>query len=56
MILFVKPPHDLECMYLMPLGKDFFCASPMRSEINERFGSRSKRKENRHASEAEATR
>jgi hypothetical protein len=39
MILFVKPPRDLECMYMMPLGEDFFCVSPMRSEIYERFGS-----------------
>ncbi len=38
MILFVKPPRDLECMYMMPLGEDFFCVSPMRSEIHERFG------------------
>ena len=56
MILFVKPPHDLECMYMMPLGEDFFCASPMRSEIYERFGSRPKMLENDHASSAEATR
>ena len=55
MILFVKPPHDLECMYMMPLGEDFFCVSSMRSEIFERFGSRSKRRENAHASPAEAT-
>ena len=38
MILFVKPPPDLECMCLMPLGDDFFCASPMRSEIYECCG------------------
>jgi hypothetical protein len=39
MMLFVKPPPDLECMYMMPLGEEFFCASPMRREIYERFGS-----------------
>lgn len=39
MILFVKPPRHLQCMYLMPLGEDFFCVSLMRSEIYERFGS-----------------
>ena len=39
MILFVKPTPNLECIYMMPLGGDFFCASPMRSEIYERFGS-----------------
>jgi hypothetical protein len=38
MILFVKPPHDLECMYMLPFGDDFFCVSPMRNEIYERWG------------------
>ena len=38
MILFVKPPPDLNCMYMMPLGVEFFCASPDRREIYERFG------------------
>ena len=55
MILFVKPPPDLECMYMMPLGEDFFCVSAMRGVIYERFGSRSTKKENEHASAAEAT-
>jgi len=55
MILFVKPPRDLECMYMMPLGEDFFCVSSMRCEIYERFRSRSKTIENDHASPAEAT-
>ena len=54
MILFVKPPPDLECMYMMPLGEDFFCVSLMRSEIFERFGSPSKRREKGHTSVAEA--
>jgi hypothetical protein len=40
MVLFVKPPGDLECMYMMPLGEEFFCVSPMRKEIYERFGPR----------------
>jgi len=55
MVLFVKPPPDLECMYMMPLGEDFFCVSSLRGEIYERFGSRSKRKKNKHASRTEAT-
>jgi len=38
MILFVKPPANLECVFMMPLGEDFFCASPMRNEIYERWG------------------
>ena len=38
MLLFVKPPHDLECMYMLPFGEDFFCVSPMKSEIYERCG------------------
>ena len=54
MILFVKPPRHLQCMYLMPLGEDFFCVSLMRSEIYDRFGSRSKRRKNEHASPAQA--
>ena len=40
MVLFVKPPRDLECIYLMPLGEEFFCVSPMRTEIYEKFGPR----------------
>lgn len=55
MVLFVKPPHDLECMYMMPLGEDFFCASPARGEIYERFRSRSKRGETEHVAAVEAT-
>ena len=55
MILFVKPPRDLECMYMMPLGEDFFCASPMRGEIYERFGSHPKMRENDPAASAEVT-
>jgi hypothetical protein len=39
MILFVRPPPDLQCVYLMPLGEGYFCASPMREEIYERYGS-----------------
>jgi len=50
MILFVKPPPDLECMYMMPLGEDFFCVSSMRGEIYERFGRPSKKRTNEHAS------
>ena len=52
MILFVKPPPDLECMYMMPLGEDFFCASSMRGEIYERFGRPLKTRRNEHASPA----
>ncbi len=44
MILFVKPPPNLKCMYMMPLGKDHFCVSPMRGEIYRRFGARSEKK------------
>ncbi len=36
MLLFVNPPPNLECIHMLPLGDDFFCASPMRSEIYER--------------------
>ena len=52
MILFVKPSLNLECMYMMPLGKDFFCASSMRGEIYERFGRPLKTRRNEHASPA----
>jgi hypothetical protein len=38
MLLFVKPPNDLECMYMLPFGDDFFCVSPMKNEIYERCG------------------
>jgi len=55
MILFVKPPPDLECMYMMPLGEDFFCVSSMREEIHERFGRPLKKIRNEHASPAEVT-
>jgi len=56
MILFVKPPPDLDCMYMMPLGEQFFCASPDRGEIYERFGPCTKSRENEHISWAEAIR
>jgi hypothetical protein len=36
MLLFVKPPPNLECIYMLPFGDDFFCVSPMRAEIYER--------------------
>lgn len=55
MVLFVKPPPGLKCMYMMPLGEDYFCVSSMRGEIYKRFGSRSEKRTRANRSGAEAS-